>query len=342
LTCSLYPWQPPRLAPDVHAEVVLLTLDAGGDPKAVVRGPEQLRGIADTLNATFDFGPGAHVLCGAPLYDCQGFDFGPLVSLPQAATLHLDDGSAGHRLARMLVEQSFDLYAATPRELASLLQVSNAKPIRNKKMRLLCSGVPLPKALAQTFHKRFGVPVLSSFHGCETGPCTIDLDGADPESVGMPLPGIELRVATLDGEGLSRGTVGPIWARGAGVAGTFLPTLPLRGERAPLARGLRDGWMRTGDVGYFDAKGRLHLSHRDDDLVKVDRRRVALGEIESCLEALANVKAARARVEYDDKGSTRIVVQVTPGGRCKTDALLDHCAKRLAPHKVPRRIEFGE
>jgi len=74
----------------------------------------------------------------------------------------------------------------------------------------------------------------------------------------------------------------------------------------------------------------------------VDRRRVALGEIESCLEGLADVKAAQAFVEYDDTGSSQIVVRVTPGGRCKSSVMLDHCAKQLAPHKVPKRIEINE
>jgi acyl-coenzyme A synthetase/AMP-(fatty) acid ligase len=95
-------------------------------------------------------------------------------------------------------------------------------------------------------------------------------------------------------------------------------------------------------VGYFDHDRRLHLSHREDDLVRVDRRAVALGEIESCLEGLSQVKAAQAHVEYDDAGSTHIVVRVTPGGRCQPDKMLDHCAKQLAPHKVPRRIEIAE
>ena len=68
----------------------------------------------------------------------------------------------------------------------------------------------------------------------------------------------------------------------------------------------------------------------------------AVDAIESCLEALEAVKAAQAHVEYDDAGSSHIVVRITPVGRCKSSAMLDHCAKKLAPHKVPRRIEIAE
>jgi len=342
LSCALYACQRPQLEPGVEPEVVLLTLDAGGDPKAVVRGPSQLRGIAATLGKVFDLGPDANVLCAAPLFDCQGFDLGFLAALPAAATLCLDETTAGPRLAKLLVGQAVGLLAATPREFAALARVANVKPLRGRNTRLLCSGVPLPPAVARAFRRRYGLPILSCYQSCEAGPCAVDLGGNHPESVGSPLPGIEVRVAGHHGEGLARGTVGPIWVRGAGVATTFLPALPVRSGQFALGRGLQDGWLRTGDLGYFDAGDRLHLSLREDDIVKVDRHCVALGEIESCLESHASVKAARARVEYDDSGSTHIVVRITPGNRCRPDAMLDHCVKRLAPHKVPRRIEFGD
>jgi acyl-CoA synthetase (AMP-forming)/AMP-acid ligase II len=342
LSCTLYPWSRPRLAPGQDAAVVLFTLDCGGDPKAVVRGSAQLRGIVAALEDTLDLSPTSRVLCAAPLFDCQGFDFGFLAALFQGATLYLDDGAAGPRLAKTLVDQSINLFAATPREFAALARLTNAKPMRKHSTHLVCSGVPLPAPVAHAFHERFGIPVLSCYHSGETGPATIDLDGSAPETVGTSFAGVSIRIASSDGDPLAPGTVGSIWVRGAGVSTTFLPALPMRAGNTAVGRGVRDGWLRTGDVGHIDRSERLHLCHREDDIVKVDRRSVALGEIESCLESLANVRAAQARVEYDDEGSTHIVVQVTPGGRCRPKVMLDHCAKRLAPHKVPSRIEIAE
>jgi acyl-CoA synthetase (AMP-forming)/AMP-acid ligase II len=207
---------------------------------------------------------------------------------------------------------------------------------------LVCSGVPLPASVARGCRERFGVPVLRTYLSTETGPAAADLSGDAPDTVGMHLPGVEIRIATSDGAPLGSGISGPIWVRTQGVATQFLPEISVRGSQVAVGRGLLDGWLRTGDVGYFDPDRRLHLSHREDDLVRVDRRAVALGEIESCLESLSQVKAAQAHVEYDDAGSTHIVVRVTPGGRCQPDKMLDHCAKQLAPHKVPRRIEIAE
>jgi len=341
LSCSLYPWSRPAFPSDGRPEVVLVTLDSGGDPKAVLRGASQLQGIAASLAAALDLGPSSNVLGAAPLFDCQGLDFGLLAALPQAATLYLDDGTAGPRMAKALMDHEIDLFAGTAREFSILARTSNAKPIRER-TRLVCSGVALPSQVARAFRERFGIPVLSCYHSCETGPAALDLEGDRPDSVGKTMPGVEIKIATAEGDGLGSGISGPIWVRGAGVACTFLPPLPTRAGKVPIGRCQTDGWLRTGDVGYFASDGRLLLTDREDDIVRVDRRRVALGEIESCLEALSDVKAAQAHVEYDDAGSSHIVVRITPGGRCKSSVMLDHCAKQLAPHKVPKRIDIGE
>ncbi len=341
LSCAFYQRTRPASGSIDTPVVVLFTLDSGGDPKAVVRGESELRGIADSLARAFDLGSTSNVLGAAPLFDSQGFDFGLLAALPHGATLFLDDGTAGPRIAKALVDHDIDLFATTAREFAALARLSNARPLRNR-TRLVCSGVPLPSAVARSFRERFGVPVLSCYHSCETGPAAVDMQGSSPDSVGKPLPGVDIKIATGAGEALARGISGPVWVKGPGVARTFLPVLPGRAGQTAVGRCQADGWMRTGDVGYFRSDDHLVLTNREDDIVRVDRRRVALGEIESCLEALANVKAAQAHVEYDETGSSHIVVRITPGGRCKSSAMLDHCAKQLAPHKVPKRIEITE
>jgi acyl-coenzyme A synthetase/AMP-(fatty) acid ligase len=75
-------------------------------------------------------------------------------------------------------------------------------------------------------------------------------------------------------------------------------------------------------------------------VVKVDGKRVALGEVAGCLESFAKVKAAEARLVLDDFDGAYVVARVVVAGACRAEELIDHCARNLAPYKVPRQIEF--
>jgi O-succinylbenzoic acid--CoA ligase len=102
------------------------------------------------------------------------------------------------------------------------------------------------------------------------------------------------------------------------------------------------GWMRTGDLGTVDKTGRVFLTGREDHLVKVDGKRVALGEVEGCLESFPKVQRAQVQVVTDPLGGPIMVANVVVLGKCGAEEIIDHCAKNLAPYKVPRRIVFCE
>ncbi len=110
----------------------------------------------------------------------------------------------------------------------------------------------------------------------------------------------------------------------------------------PIGRSGEDGWYRTGDLGRMGERGDLSLVGREDDLVKIDGKRVALGEVAGCLESSAKVRAAEARVERGDGGEPVVIARVVKAAEVRAEELIDHCARNLAPHKVPRQIEFCE
>jgi len=74
--------------------------------------------------------------------------------------------------------------------------------------------------------------------------------------------------------------------------------------------------------------------------VKVDGKRVALGEVEGCLESMPKIKAAQALVVTDPLAGAVVVARVVAKQKVQPEEIIDHCARNLAPYKVPRRIEF--
>ena len=118
--------------------------------------------------------------------------------------------------------------------------------------------------------------------------------------------------------------------------------LPKRDDGVPIGGVDADGWFRTGDLGKLDKNGRLTITGREDDLVKVDGKRVALGEVEGCLEAFPKIKAAQARVDHRRWAARWSSRASCAPSKCRAEDIIDHCARNLAPYKVPRQIEFCE
>jgi long-chain acyl-CoA synthetase len=324
-------------------DVVQLTASIGGDPKGVVKTSANLAAAALAIGKTLGVSASDRILCTLPLHASYGFDFGLLTTLANGSTLFLEDEVSPKRIAKLLREQSIDFFAGTPALFGSLARVPTVKSLKTSGARFLSSGSALPANIAEGFYQRFGIRLLSCYHSTQAGPLALDRTGKEPESVGRSFEGVELRVAGPKGDRLPPSEAGPIWVRSGALSVVSVPKmhLPKRSDGVPIG-GLEDGWLRTGDIGQQDKTGRTTITGREDDLVKVDGKRVALGEVEGCLEAFPKVKAAQARVITDDLGGPMVVARVVRAGVCRAEDIIDHCARNLAPYKVPRQIEFCE
>jgi acyl-CoA synthetase (AMP-forming)/AMP-acid ligase II len=346
LTCSIYkkPGKPPG-----DAAVVLFTNDSAGDPKGVLRTDENLEQAAQLTKKALDVTPDDRILTTVPLFHSYGFDLGLVLALRFGATLYLEDEVAPRRVVKLLRDQAIDFLPGTPNLYAGLAKLPTAKALKIKGARYLSAGAALPESTSETFRERWGVRILPMYHTTETSAVAVDRKPTVDGTVGKAIDGVELRV----GEGKHpAGEPGPIWVKSKAVSRSFVGPSALAVQRGsgkdkdadgvPVGGFDAHGWIRTGDLGHFDKSGRLVLSGREDQLVKVDGKRVALGEVQGCLESFPKVERAQVRVITDPLGGPMVVAQVVALGKCAAEELIDHCAKNLAPYKVPRRIEFCE
>ncbi len=104
-----------------------------------------------------------------------------------------------------------------------------------------------------------------------------------------------------------------------------------------------DGWLHTGDLGYLDESGNLHVSGRVSDTIVTGGENVAPSEVEGVLESHPSVSEAAVVGRVDDQWGEMVVAVVLPtdGVTVEEDDLRAHCASRLAPFKVPKRVEFA-
>jgi len=329
LGCAIYPRRAP--APISQLEAVLFTSGRAGESKGVARTAEILEATVEGARHAFGVDAQQGVLAAVPLFQGYGFDLGLALALGCGGTLVLEDEFNAKRMAKAFREHRVALCPGTPSMYDALLQIPNARPLQTPGARFLCGGSALDPALAERFHHRWGVRLISCYHTTEAGLVSIDLRGLNPDSVGKPMPGVRLRA----GDG--RRDEGPLWVSSPTVAPVVAG--PSRGRADPIG-GVDLSWLRTGDLGRIDRNGRVTLTGREDDLVRVDGRRVALGEVEACIESFPKVAAARAELENDRFCGAVVVADVVSSCDCAPEEIIDHCARNLASHKVPRRVRF--
>jgi acyl-CoA synthetase (AMP-forming)/AMP-acid ligase II len=323
---------------------VLCTADAAGDPKLVERTLTNLQAEAEHLGEALHITVEDRTLLTAPLFHSYGFDVGFIASLKAGATLYLEDDVAANKVLKLIKEHKITLLPGTPTLFEEISRLPASRPLTHQPLRFISTGAGLSGTLLENFYKKFGPRPIACFHQTETGTISLDLEeGNNGSTVGKPLGGVEVKIINMKtGKPAATGRKGALWIRSATLSPlNYAPKL-ISDSGIPVGGRDKEGWYRTGDVASVDREGRLRLQGRDDDLVRIDGKRVALGEVEGCVELIPQISAAQATVISDPLGGPMVVVRVVTKGKLKMDPeeIIDHCARHLSPYKVPRRIEF--
>ena len=157
------------------------------------------------------------------------------------------------------------------------------------------------------------------------------------QSIGRPLPDVELSVFDDEGRPLPPGEIGEIAVR--------TPRL-MKGyaEGAGATLPVRDGWLRTRDMGWTDEDGYVFLAGRRDDMIIRGGENIAPAEVEAVLKSHPAVEEAAVVGLPDVEWGQRVAAVVVQRRDCPVDAaeLIDFCRTRLASFKKPETVHFVE
>jgi long-chain acyl-CoA synthetase len=205
-------------------------------------------------------------------------------------------------------------------------------------VRIAVSGAaPLPAAVLTRILDVTGHHVFEGYGLTETSPVlttTLMSEVAKPDSIGRPIPGIEVRLVDEDGQPVEEGDPGEIVVRGVNVFAGYWPD----GREGPDA----EGWFATGDVAYLDDDGDLHLVDRRRELILVSGFNVYPREVEDVLLTHPDVEeAAVLGIAHPYTGeSVKALVVLREGARTTAEEVIAHCAASLARFKCPTAVEF--
>jgi long-chain acyl-CoA synthetase len=200
-------------------------------------------------------------------------------------------------------------------------------------------GMAVQRAVAEKWKQVTGVPIMEAYGLTETSPGAIanPLGLADwSGTIGVPIPSTEAAVLDDKGVEVPVGQVDEICIRGPQVMKGYW-NRPDETAKVFTA----DGWFRTGDMGFMDARGYFKITDRKKDMIVVSGFKVFPNEVEDVVMMHAGVLEAAAIGVADAKSGEAVKIVVVRKDPALTEqALLEHCKKNLTAYKVPKIIEF--
>jgi acyl-CoA synthetase (AMP-forming)/AMP-acid ligase II len=324
-------------APQERGRVVILTSGTTGTPKGAQRSSAGIASAAALLSK-IPLRARETTMIAAPMFHSWGWAHYTL-GMPLASTFVLrrrfDPEGTLEAIARtratalIVVPVMLQRILELPGEVLDRYDTSSLRVIA-------ASGSALPGPLATHVMDRFGDVLYNLYGSTEVAWATIatpaDLRAA-PGTAGRPPIGTVVKLFDEHGREVARGQTGRIFV-GSGQ--------PFEGYTGGGGKQVIDGLLSSGDVGHFDAAGRLFVDGRDDDMIISGGENVFPAEVEDLLAGHPAVREVAVVGVEDEAFGQRLkaVVALTDGASLDEEDVRTYVKENLAAFKVPRDVEF--
>ena len=211
----------------------------------------------------------------------------------------------------------------------------NDRPRLPRLKSLVVGGSPISEDLRHRLRDRLSANLFVGYGTNEIGEATFadaEVQKLHAGTVGMPAPGVDIKIAGPNGEALPPGETGEVLLRAQGMFSGYL------NEPEATAEAFQDGWYRPGDLGYLTPEGALVFKGRSDDLMMIDGISIYPREIEHVLETHPGVEHAAAfPLGSAKRGQIPIAAVTRSDASLSVNDLMTYCYESLGP-KLPNRI----
>ncbi|MBK9307222.1 MAG: acyl--CoA ligase [Nitrospira sp.] len=328
-----------QMVPEDVAQIIY-TSGSTGRPKGVVLTHQNLiantRSILSYLRLTTD----DSVMAVLPFVYAYGNSV-MLTHLFSGGTLVIENTMLyPHVVLDSMIKSEVTGLSGVSTTYALLLNHSNLQSYAFPTLRYLThAGGPMPSELLSRIRASFPDRRIFLMYGQTEASARLtylppDLLDLKKGSAGLAIPGVSLKIIKEGGESAGPGEVGEVWACGDNIMQGYWQDPEL------TAGVLRDGWLRTGDLGRLDAEGYLTIDGRTNEMIKSGAYRISPQEIEEVLLQHQDVAEAGV-IGIDDailgqKICAVVVLKAT--GALTNQDLMAYCAQRLAQYKRPKVI----
>jgi long-chain acyl-CoA synthetase len=329
-----------QCAPEDTA-VILYTSGTTGTPKGAELTHANLSRNCEVAADTFGLTETDVVFGALPLFHAFGQTscLNAAVRVGACVTLlpRFDPAKALGIIARDRVT----VFEGVPTMYTAMLHDPAADTIDASSLRLCASGgAALPIEVLRSFEERFDCKILEGYGLSETSPvASFNLPDRERKagSIGMPMPGIEMKIVDSDGNELPPGEVGEIVIRGHNVMKGYWKRPDATAQAID-----RDGWFHSGDLGRVDEEGYFFIVDRLKEMIIRGGYNVYPREIEEVLyEHPAVQDAAVIGVPHSELGEeVTAAVTLKRGEDVSADDLRAYVKQRVAAYKYPRVVSI--
>ncbi|NOX96488.1 MAG: long-chain fatty acid--CoA ligase [Nitrospirae bacterium] len=325
-------------ADDVAA--ILYTSGTTGRSKGAMLTHNNLLSNVASIKEAFKSVSPEVMLCVLPLFHAFAATVNMLFPFSFGSTMVIMKGFVAGDVLRAIAEHRVTIFSGVPPMYAVLANISPAKYNISSWRLAISGGAALPVEVMHAFESKYKVLIYEGDGPTECSPVTsVNPIGGKrkPGSIGLPVPGVEMKIVDEEGKYLPPEKIGEIVVRGPNVMKGYL------NQPEATAEAIKDGWFHTGDIGKKDRDGYFYILDRKKDMVNVAGFNVYPREIEDVLYTHPKIaEAAVVGVLHDGlRGEVpKAFVVLREGEEMSREEVISYCQSKIANYKVPRYVEF--
>ncbi|MCP3984588.1 MAG: acyl--CoA ligase [bacterium] len=322
---------------ELHPAYLRFTSGTTHRRKGVILGHARILERLAAANRGLGIEPGDRILWLLPM--AHHFVVSILLYLRFGATILLPKSSLARDVLGFAGRERATLFYASPYHYNLMAKDAGEQQLPDVRL-AISTAEGLRPEIAERFLARFGLPLRQALGIIEVGLPVIDLADPRPGALGQPLPDYDVWLRTDEGRALTDSSserTGEICIRGPGLFDAYLDPW------TPSAEVLEPDGFRTGDQGFFDRDGRLHLAGRRANRINMAGMKFFSEEVEAVLDQLPGVRRSRVSARaHPHLGEIPVAELELEEGADAPDrkTMMTHCRLQLAAYKVPRQLEI--
>ena len=318
--------------------VILYTSGTTGSPKGAVLTQMNIVSNSASAGNCSRVSPDDRLLLFLPLFHCFGQNYILNGAFSKCATVVLHRRFEPEPVLDLMARQHVTMLFAVPTVYIHFLNMDTSRYDLSSLRYCFTAAATMPRETALQWKEKFGMITHEGYGLTESSPFATynHYYRHKHGSIGTPIENVDVMIADMDGNKLPPGEQGEIVIRGPNVMKGYW------GKPEATEQAIRNGWLRSGDIGMIDDEGYFFITDRVKDMINAAGFNVYPNEVEQVIYQLPSVQEVAVYGVADPiRGETVYASIILKEGMSATEeSIIEFCRANMAAYKTPRKVIF--